>query len=286
MTDRSTTSPDQSARTQRRGRSPLVHDRTGVGEPLVLLHGFGSSRRSWDPVVPALVDRRDVIAIDLPGHGDSAPSPRRKSSPADFAVRVSELLDDLGLESAHFGGNSLGGWVALELAKQGRARSVTAFSPAGLWARTAPAYIRASLRQSRLNSRIIRRLAPNAPRTRLARALFFAQVSAHPTKVPYELGRRAVHDMATVSGFRRTLRGIERRRFEDGAQITVPVTVVFGVGDQVLLPRSARHRDQLPPSTRWIDLPGFGHLPMLDDPPTVARLLLEGSGGGQVSGSA
>ncbi len=132
-----------------------------------------------------------------------------------------ELLD-LGLHTVHLGGNSLGGWVALELAKQGRARSVTVFSPAGLWAKRPPAYLRAALRQSRLSARIVRRLAPSAPRGRLARSLFFAQASAHPSRVPYELGRQAVHDMATTSGFRRTLRGIERSRFEGGARIAVP----------------------------------------------------------------
>ncbi len=286
MTNPSATSANLPAHTQPPGRGPLAYDRTGVGEPLVLLHGLGASRRSWDPVLPGLVDHRDVVAVDLPGHGDSSPSRARNSSPADIAARVAELLDDLGLQTVHLGGNSLGGWVALELAKNGRARSVTAFSPAGLWARRAPAYLRASLRQSRLNARIIRRLAPNAPRSRLARSLFFAQVSAHPSRVPYRLGRRAVHDMATTAGFRRTLRRIERSRFKGGALITVPVTIIFGVGDQVLLPRSARRRDELPTNTRWFDLPGSGHMPMLDDPSAVARLLLEGSGARKIGRSA
>jgi pimeloyl-ACP methyl ester carboxylesterase len=260
-------------------RSALAYDRAGAGEPMVLLHGLGSSRRSWDLVLPGLVGEREVIAVDLPGHGDS-PLDRTLPghTPGDLADSVGELLNDLGLPTAHLGGNSLGGWVALELAKRGRARTVTAFSPAGLWQRSAPAYIRASLRQSRVNARIVHRLAPNAPRTRLARALFFAQVSAHPTRVPYGPGRRAVGDMATTPGFRQILRGLENGHFQGGAGIPVPVTVIFGVGDQVLGPRSARRREQLPAHTRWFDLTGSGHMPMLDDPPAVAALLLEGSG--------
>ena len=119
---------------------------------------------------------------------------------------------------------------------------------------------------------------PDAPRTRLARALFFAQVSAHPTRVPYGPGRRAVHDMATTPGFRQVLRGLESGHFWGGTEIPVPVTVIFGVGDQVLGPRSARRREQLPAHTRWFDLTGSGHMPMLDDPPAVTGLLLEGSG--------
>ena len=153
-------------------RSALAYDRAGAGEPLVLLHGLGSSRRSWDPVLPGLVGEREVIAVDLPGYGDSPLDRTRPGhTPGDLADSVAGLLDDLGLATAHLGGNSLGGWVALEMAKRGRARTVTAFSPAGLWQRSAPAYIRASLRQSRVNARIVHRLAPNAPRTRLARAL-------------------------------------------------------------------------------------------------------------------
>ena len=84
--------------------------------------------------------------------------------------------------------------------------------------------------------------------------------------------------MATTPGFRETLRGLENGHFQGGVQIQVPVTVIFGVGDQVLGPRSARRREQLPAHTRWFDLTGSGHMPMLDDPPAVAGLLLEGSG--------
>ena len=261
------------------GRSALAYGRAGAGEPLVLLHGHGASRRSWDPVLPGLVGERDVVAVDLPGHGGSPLDRTRPGhTPGDLAASVGELLDDLGLGTVHLGGNSLGGWVALELAKRDRARTVTVFSPAGLWARSAPAYIRASLRQSRVNARIIHRLAPNAPRTRLARSLFFAQVSARPARVPHGPARRAVHDMATTPGFRETLHGLERGHFQGGAKIHVPVTVIFGVSDRVLLPRSARRREQLPAHTRWFDLTGSGHMPMLDDPRAVADLLLEGSG--------
>jgi hypothetical protein len=77
-------------------------------------------------------------------------------------------------------GNSIGGWVALELGSPQRARTITALSPAGLWRCKAPAYIRGAMRRTRLNARIIRRLAPNVPQTRLARALFMATTSDDP----------------------------------------------------------------------------------------------------------
>jgi pimeloyl-ACP methyl ester carboxylesterase len=133
------------------------------------------------------------------------------------------------------------------------------------------------MRQVRLSAKLTRRLAPNAPRTRLARGLSLIQASGHPFQLPYEPVRTAVHDMAAAPGFRETLRGLERHRFEDGASITVPVTIAFGSRDLVLLPGVARRRDQLPDHTRWVTLPGSGHIPMFDDPHAVIDLLLASS---------
>jgi pimeloyl-ACP methyl ester carboxylesterase len=241
----------------------------------VLLHGQGFSRRCWDPIVGKLAKDRDVIAVDLPGHGDSPRQPKGTgSAPYDLAVVVGELLDELDLPTAHVAGNSSGGWVALELGRLQRARTVTALDPAGLWRKSAPRHIRVAMRQVRLTAKITRRVAPNAPRTRLSRGLSMVQASGHPFRLPYEPVRTAVHDMAAAPGFRETLRALEKRQFEDGAAITVPVTVAFGSRDRVLLPGVARRRDQLPDQTRWVTLPGCGHVPMFDDPEAVVDLLL------------
>ena len=123
----------------------------------------------------------------------------------------------------------------------------------------------------------MRRLFPNAPRTRIGRALAASQVSGHPFRMPYEPARDAIHAMAAAPGFRETLRALEKDRFSGGAAITVPVTVAFGTRDRVLLPRVARRRDQLPEQTRWVRLRGCGHVPMVDDPTATADLLLRAS---------
>jgi pimeloyl-ACP methyl ester carboxylesterase len=261
-----------------RGAASLAYSRTGTGEPLILLHGQGNSRRTWNPVIPLLAAERDVIAVDLPGHGDSSLRPNgHGDTPAEIALAVADLLDELALDSAHIAGNSLGGWVALELGRLHRARTVTAVSPAGLWRRSAPVYIRVAMRQARISSRVVHRLAPNAPRTRLVKALFLVQASGHPTKVPYDVALAAVRDMAIAPGFRETLRGLEQRSFRDSAAIDVPVTVAFGTRDRVLLPPLARRRDELPTRSRWVKLAGCGHIPMFDDPAALATLLLESS---------
>ena len=117
----------------------LACTRSGIGAPLVLLHRLGSSRQAWNPVIPALAARFDVIAVDLPGFGDSNPVPAQtKPTPAALAAAVAGLLDDLGVTAPHLAGNSLGGWVALELAATRPAASLTLLSPAGLWREDAP----------------------------------------------------------------------------------------------------------------------------------------------------
>jgi pimeloyl-ACP methyl ester carboxylesterase len=99
----------------------MAFTRSGAGEPLVLLHGLGSSRRAWDPVVPALAAHFDVFAVDLPGFGQSESlPPQLEPQPAALAAAIDDLFGDLGVESPHLVGNSLGGWVALNFRTDGR----------------------------------------------------------------------------------------------------------------------------------------------------------------------
>ena len=130
--------------------SALAYTRTGSGAPMVLLHGIGSWRHAWDPVLPALAERFDVIAVDLPGFGESDQLPAgAEASQAALAAAVAGLLDELGVTAPHIAGNSLGGWVALEIARIRQPASVTLLSPAGLWRGRIPLYCQASLWASR-----------------------------------------------------------------------------------------------------------------------------------------
>src|SRR4051812_49577830 len=110
----------------------LAHYRGGAGDPVVLIHGVGSQWQVWRPVLPALERERDVIAVDLPGFGGSPTLPIGVvPNAAALADAVAGFMDELGIERPVIGGNSLGGWVALELAKRDRARAVVGVSPAG-----------------------------------------------------------------------------------------------------------------------------------------------------------
>jgi pimeloyl-ACP methyl ester carboxylesterase len=108
--------------------------RGGSGEPLVLIHGFADTWRVWKPVLPALEERHDVLVVGVAGHFECAPLPQGVEPSIDALIDALERdMDAAGFETAHLVGNSLGGWLALELARRGRARSVVAISPAGGW---------------------------------------------------------------------------------------------------------------------------------------------------------
>ena len=249
----------------------LAYTRSGAGAPLVLLHGIGLDRRSWDPVVPALARHFDVIAVDLPGFGDSAPS---QADPRALAEAVAALLAELGVTTPHVAGNSLGGWVALELAALRPVASLTLLSPAGLWKRDTPGYCRVSLRASRWLARHAAGPLSRLLRFGLGRVLVLGQTHGRPAGLTPGYARAAIQAMGTCPGFEATLAATARRRFLATAPISAPMTLAFGSRDVLLLPRQSRHLDQLPAGTRAETLPGCGHVPMADDPAAVAELII------------
>src|SRR6201995_1277961 len=112
----------------------LAYELVGHGPPVVLLHGLAPRRQAWDAVTPLLRNRRELIMVDLPGHGESPPfEPNGREPVQALAEEVLAFLDELGLERPHVAGNSLGGALALIAGAEGRAASVTGLSPAGFW---------------------------------------------------------------------------------------------------------------------------------------------------------
>ena len=112
----------------------LASERHGSGEPLVLVHGVTHRRQAWYPVLDRLTDHREVVLVDLPGHGASPDLVTHGRPVADvLREQFKAFLDEQGLDRPHIAGNSLGGLVALIAGAEGDARSVTALSPAGFW---------------------------------------------------------------------------------------------------------------------------------------------------------
>jgi pimeloyl-ACP methyl ester carboxylesterase len=254
----------------------LAYTRRGRGAPLVLLHALGSSRQAWNPVLPALAEQFDVLAVDLPGFGDSKLLPLDvEPDPLALASAVAGLLDDLEITLPHIAGNSLGGWVALELARLQPVASLTLLSPAGLWRSRTPRYCRASLRATRWLAEHATQLMCRLVHYRLGRLLVLGQTHGRPIQMSVGQAQLAIHTLGACPGFDVTLRATAERCYRGGPPLHAPVTIAFGSRDYILLPHQSRFLDQLPPDTRHRSLPLCGHVPMADNPEAVTRLIVE-----------
>jgi pimeloyl-ACP methyl ester carboxylesterase len=256
----------------------LAHVRRGSGPPLVLIHGIGSQWQMWRPVLDRVSRAREVVAVDLPGFGDSSalPTPPTVES---LAAAVAELLDELGLPGAHAAGNSLGGAVALAMARAGAARSACVLSPAGFGNMREGSYARAVLLASRRMSQRLDRYAELVAGGPVRRTLAFGHLLARPWRIPADEAVGAMRNLARSPGFDATLEAVRDHTF-GGHTLDRPVTVAWGERDRLLISsrQSARAR-RLLPDARHLALHGCGHVPTWDDPEQVARVLLEGSAG-------
>jgi pimeloyl-ACP methyl ester carboxylesterase len=219
----------------------------------------------WYPVLDRLAAEHDVIVPDLPGFGASPALPGEDAGPSALARAVAELLRELGIERPHVVGNSLGGWVALELALTGDACAVTAIAPAGLWpAPLAP------------KPAVARRLAGAAlpfldaiARSERGRRLMLAGTVAHPERVPPAAAARLVRAYATAPGFDAANTAMRSARFERLDELGLPLT--FGWPDRDRLVSRPR---RLPAHARNVVLHDCGHIPMWDAPDQVVDLIL------------
>ncbi len=249
----------------------IAHSRTGSGEPLVLIHGLGGSRRIWDPVIDRVAAERDVIAVDLPGFGESPPlADGVAPSAANLGAAVGELCAELGLRCPHLAGNSLGAWAALELAKDGTAASVCGISPAGLWRRP--------LGPRRVDSHgwalRLRPLLPLFLASKGLRSRFLRTTVARPERLTTAEGKAVIYDWLNAPGYEAANDEMRSHVFEDPELVTVPTTIAWGTEDALV---GRPRRERTPPGARYVELEGLGHTPTWDDPPRIAELLLEAS---------
>ncbi len=257
----------------------LAHDRRGEGPALVLLHGIGSHRQAWTQVADLLADERDVVAVDLPGFGASPPLPAGTPyTPEALADAVEAFCAGIGLARWHVAGNSLGGYLALELAARGTVRSATALSPVGFWSRAELRYARAVLRLAREAAEATppERMAMMAG-SRVVRAASFGLFAAHPTRMTPAAAVASSLAMAEAPGFDETLDSLTW--LMPPGPPKAPITIAWGERDRLLRCRQAVR------AGRWSGqrvklLKGCGHVPMIDDPGLVTRVLLEGSRAG------
>jgi pimeloyl-ACP methyl ester carboxylesterase len=256
--------------------------RAGEGEPVVLLHGFTGHWRHWRPVLADLVARYEVIAPTLSGHngGPSFPSGMGLNRVADAGDSLERHLDELGVGAAHFVGNSMGGSLAIELAKRGRARSVVAFSPGGGWELDGPEPQRVArffARQMRM-LRVSRKQIPRLMGRPGARKLALRDIMRHGELIPPPdavdlsldpLGCTIVNDVLA------SLRA-GRAHVEDLDQVTAPTLIAWAEFDRILplAACSARFTREIPDAEFRV-LPRVGHVPMWDNTRLVVNTITD-----------
>lgn len=252
--------------------SRLVHSRKGAGEPVVLIHGIGHRRQAWDPIVDQLAQRYEVITVDLAGFGESPAYPKGTSYDMDNACdNLSDNFAEWGIEKPHVVGNSLGGAIALELGARGLVSSVVALSPAGFFGplnRFQAFFVLMVLRvTSQAPDVVLRTLSRSA----IGRRLIGSALYTHPERFDAGAVYGDALALKNAKGFERTIKSGITYAFEK--PIPVPTTVAWGTRDKILpYSQSAAAQERLP-DARHVALPHCGHVPMVDDPDLVIRVI-------------
>ena len=258
--------------------TPPSH-RAGSGPPMVCLHGFTDTWRTWELVLPALEREHEVLAPTLTGHAGGPPIEGEISDDL-LADGVEAAMDAAGFETAHIVGNSLGGFVALQLAARGRARTVVALAPAGGWA-AGDAAFGDSVQFFRTMQELLTAAAPYAeailatPEGRRRATEFVTTNFEH---IPTELLVHQLRGAAGCDGFMALIEhGVQAGWSLDAERIVCPVRMIWGTEDRVLRwpSAAARFRTEWVPNADWVELDGIGHCPQLDAPTETAQLILD-----------
>jgi pimeloyl-ACP methyl ester carboxylesterase len=254
----------------------LHHVRRGSGRPLVLLHGLGGSWRSWELVLDDLAAHREVVALDLPGFGESPPLPGEVSVAA-LTDAVVAFLHEHDLQRADTVGSSLGARMVLELVRRGVGGNAVALDPGGFWNKRERAVFAATIRASVALVRGLKAAVPALTANPVTRTAVLAQFSARPWAVPAHVARREVLGLATAPAVDPTLDALTKGPRQQGTPVgTAPGRVVLGWGrrDRVTFPsQAARARAAFPDATlHWFDR--CGHFPQFDAPAEATRVIL------------
>ncbi|WP_246456502.1 alpha/beta hydrolase [Nocardioides mesophilus] len=143
------------------------------------MHGLGAGWQSWSPILGELAERREVIAVDLPGFGDTPPLIGEVTI-ATLTDSVANFIRDEGLDGVSTVGQSMGGRIVLELARRGVGGDTVALDPGGFWSDRELAVFGATLRPSLALVRALRGMLPSLLSNPVGRTLLLAQLSARP----------------------------------------------------------------------------------------------------------
>ncbi len=254
--------------------------RRGTGKPLLLVHGLGATWQSWDPVLPALAARREVIAIDLPGFGQSPPLAGEVSI-ATLADAVTAFLVEQNLSSIDLVGSSMGGRLVMELARRGVGGATVALAPGGFWSRGQLRFFNASLQASIRLVRALQPVMPGITGNPVGRTMLLSQLSAKPWALPADLALREMRSYAQAPSFDAALNSLVHGPQQQGAlagSLPGPLTIGWGRNDRVLLPSQSKLAMALFPDAKLHWFNRCGHFPQWDQPAETVDLILNNTG--------
>ena len=236
---------------------------------LVLVHGLGSAGTIWKSLIPKLTDHFSVIAVDLPGHGIAELHEGESVDPKSLAQAiVREVSQTHDISQMHVAGNSLGGWIALEMGAVApdKVKSVTALAPAGLWHHVPTSKLPPSFFDARLLAKVSQhfmKLAYNLP---VLKAIGYKKITHLWRELSFESCRDSVLAMANSKGYLPLWRGLRGRKFESNIPKNVNVSIVFGDYDLTLPEEIAQEKSVAPEHSNWVVVDNCAHVIMWNYP--------------------
>ena len=254
--------------------------RSGSGKPLLLIHGLGGSAKSWSTIWSALAERRDLIAIDLPGFGDT-PRLAGETSIRTLSDAVTSFIDAQGLRGIDVVGSSMGARLVLELARRGGVvGSVVSLDPGGFWRGWERHAFFASIWLSIRAVRLLQPLLPAISRSKVARTLLLAQFSRRPWALDPTAVLAEMRAYAQATAFDELLYQLSYGEEQEGApggSIGAPLVIGWGRNDRVCFVNQAERALALFPDARLHWFERCGHFPHWDAPQETVRLILDNS---------
>ena len=267
----------------------MHHIRRGAGKPLLLLHGIGGSWRSWQTILDGLAAEREVIAVDLPGFGDTPPltGPVTIATLADAVTTFLREQDLLGIDAV---GSSMGARLVLELARRGGVvGAVVSLDPGGFWEGWEVPFFYHSVAVSTKLVRALQPVMPLLTGNALTRTILFAQFSAHPWKIAPQVALDEMRTFATAPSFDELLDNLAHGEKQQGApkgSITAPLVIGWGEQDRVCFPAQAKRALKKFPDARLRWFGNCGHFPQWDQPEETIRLILRATNGETIEQAA
>lgn len=259
----------------------LDHVVGGDGPPVLLVHGFASTKLFWEPLRPRLERHHTVLMPDLPLHGASPDIPDEVvPTPAVFVDALEAELDRHGWDAPHVVGHSYGGLLALELARRGRASTVTALSPSGETSDRARRQAKAILKGQRALGRALGPLVPRLARSSAVRLATMSASATRPWRMDPDWAAETAVEFLRTRRFDEIIDVLEPAPLVASfGRIEVPIVLAYGARDHIVPPSGAsRYREVLPTTRTTVTiLPGVGHAFTTDDPEATLSVILAGT---------